>query len=262
MIKINHEVPKCLLFHSQKFNEYDFCLPHLLDEDKAYREYFYSAKKSGRYIIMDNSLHELGEAYDHKRLLHWVNELEPDEFIVPDSWENKTKTLVNAKHFLQYKYPEKTTLVAVTQGKTFLEMYNCYHLLKNLGYKKIAFSYGASVYNKESLHPNPELGKALGRIQLISTLYERGVILKNDRIHLLGCSVPQEFGWYKDFPFIESLDTSNPVMAAMDNTPYTTSGLSKKPISNLNSCFNIHYSKVDHDLVDFNTQMFRSINNL
>ncbi len=33
---------------------------------------------------MDNSLHELGEAYDHKRLLHWVKELEPNEFIVPD----------------------------------------------------------------------------------------------------------------------------------------------------------------------------------
>ena len=35
---------------------------------------------------MDNSLHELGEAYDFDRLKYWVNELEPDEFMVPDVW--------------------------------------------------------------------------------------------------------------------------------------------------------------------------------
>ena len=43
-------------------------------------------KKQGRYIIMDNSLHELGKAYNHERLLHWITELEPNEFIVPDVW--------------------------------------------------------------------------------------------------------------------------------------------------------------------------------
>ena len=46
------------------------------------------AKEYGRYIIMDNSLHELGEAYDYDRLKYWIKELEPDEFIVPDVWMN------------------------------------------------------------------------------------------------------------------------------------------------------------------------------
>ena len=83
-IKISHEVPLTLLNESKQFNDYDYCLPHLLDQYKDYKDYFYQAKKEGRYIIMDNSLHELGEAYDTKRLLHWVSELEPNEFIVPD----------------------------------------------------------------------------------------------------------------------------------------------------------------------------------
>ena len=48
---------------------------------------------------MDNSLHELGKAYDSKRLLHWINELKPNEFIVPDVWQDKTATLVNAKRW-------------------------------------------------------------------------------------------------------------------------------------------------------------------
>ena len=63
MIKVSHEVPRCLLEDSKNFNDYDYCLPHLLDEDDQYREFFYQAKEEGRYIIMDNSLHELGKAY-------------------------------------------------------------------------------------------------------------------------------------------------------------------------------------------------------
>ena len=35
-----------------------------------------------------------------------------------------------------------------------------------------------------------------------------GDIKQDDRIHLLGCAVPQEFGWYKDINCIESIDTS------------------------------------------------------
>ena len=57
-MKVSHEVPKCLLNNSREFNDYDYCLPHLLDEDKHYRDFFYESKKQGRYIIMDNSLHE------------------------------------------------------------------------------------------------------------------------------------------------------------------------------------------------------------
>jgi hypothetical protein len=85
----------CLSF---EINDYEYCLPHLLDQNETYRKHFEYAKESGSYIIMDNSLHELGEAYDTERLLHWIEHLEPNEFIVPDVWQDKTATLVNAKN--------------------------------------------------------------------------------------------------------------------------------------------------------------------
>ena len=100
MFKISHELPVNMLSRSFEINDYEYCLPHLLDQNKIYREHFENAKESGSYIIMDNSLHELGKAYDTKRLLHWVNHLEPNEFIVPDVWQNKSLTLVNAKRWL------------------------------------------------------------------------------------------------------------------------------------------------------------------
>jgi hypothetical protein len=38
-MKISHEVPRCLLNNSREFNDYDYCLPHLLDQDEEYKEF-------------------------------------------------------------------------------------------------------------------------------------------------------------------------------------------------------------------------------
>jgi len=261
-MKVSHEVPRCLLTASPEFNDYDYCLPHLLDLDEEYKQYFYNAKKSGRYVIMDNSLHELGEAYNHERLRYWVNELEPDEFIVPDVWMKFSQTCAQAKYWRQFKYPKKTTLVAVVQGGDESEAYKCYKVLKDLGYKKIAISYGATWYNNIHPHPNKDLGKALGRLTFISRLYSSKVIEETDRIHLLGCSVPQEFGWYRGYKQIESIDTSNPVMAALEGTLYSESGLDKKPTANMNDHFNVKFEDIQYEDILHNTTLFREINGL
>jgi hypothetical protein len=103
MIKVSHELPINMLDRSFEINDYEYCLPHLLDQNEAYRKHFEDAKESGSYIIMDNSLHELGKAYDTDRLLHWIDVLEPNEFIVPDVWQDQTATLVNAKHWMSVR---------------------------------------------------------------------------------------------------------------------------------------------------------------
>lgn len=261
-IKVNHEVPRSLLSSSYKFNDYDFCLPHLLDQDEEYLQHFLDAKRKGRYIIMDNSLHELGEAYDHKRLLHWVNEIKPNEFIIPDVWEDIVGSIENADTWSEYEFPEGVEKVAVVQAKSLHEAIECTRAYKRLGYKKIAYSYGASYYNDVCPHPNKDLGKALGRIQVINILLKQNVLKENDRIHLLGCSVPQEFGWYEDIKCIESIDTSNPIMATLENVKYTDAGLTKKPKADMNNFFYIESDKIDYNLLDYNLTKFKTINNL
>jgi hypothetical protein len=262
MIKISHEVPLCLLDDSRRFNDYDYCLPHLLDSEPGYLEYFRNAKKEGRYIIMDNSLHELGEAYDHERLLYWINEIEPNEFIVPDVWEDCIGSIQNAEIWTLYDFPKGVEKVAVVQARTLHEASECTKVYKNLGYNKIAYSYGASYYNDICPHPNEGLGKALGRLTVISTLLKIGILKHEDRVHLLGCSVPQEFGWYKDINCIESIDTSNPVMAALDNQAYLDSGLYHKPEANMNNHFYTENKDIDFDLLSHNLEMFKTINSL
>ena len=262
MIKVSHEAPLCLLSDSRLFNDYDYCLPHLMDEEPGYEEYFMESKKEGRYIIMDNSLHELGQAYDSDRLLHWINELVPNEFIVPDVWENRDASVVNARKWSQIILPKGVTKVAVVQATAIHEAATCYQTYRDLGYEKIAFSYGASYYNDVVPHPNKALGKALGRLSVISALYKTNVIHDNDRVHLLGCAVPQEFGWYKGFNFIESIDTSNPVMAALEGIRYNNAGLDFKPKANMNDYFYMLLDQVDYSLLVHNLSKFREINDL
>ena len=258
MIKISHELPINVLHLSEKINDYEYCLPHLLDENKEYRKFFYKAKENGRYIIMDNSLHELGEAYTTDRLLHWVEELEPNEFIVPDVWEDGTATLVSAKEWLSVELPEGVNKVAVVQGKDHDSAVECFNVLKTIGYDKIAFSYGADWYKDlcGAPHTIDVARKAYGRFIFISELYFSGLLTKFDNIHLLGCNLPQEFGWYSNYPFIKSIDTSNPVMAALDGVKYWDFGLRGKPYSNMN----MKFDRIDEELILENSKKFRTIN--
>ena len=262
-MKISHEVPLCLLEQSLQFNDYDYCLPHLMDQYEEYENFFMRSKANGRHIMMDNSLHELGVPYSEDRLFYWLDELQPDEFFVPDYWEDQTQSIVSAKRWIQYQdnYPN-TTFIAVVQATSFEEAIICYQIYKDLGYKKIAFSYGASYYNDIHPHDNKAIGKALGRIDVVNKMHSIKVIHDNDRIHLLGCSVPQEFGYHKDSSYIESIDTSNPVMAAIQGLKYDTLGLEVKPTVNMNECFEMPLSEINMELLDYNVKQFKQINNL
>ena len=261
-MKVSHEVPLCLLEESKKFNDYQYFLPHLADQYPEYGEFFKRYRENGGYVIMDNSLHELGEAYDHDRLMYWVNEIKPNEFIVPDVWEDAHQTIYNAIEWSGIEMPKETIKVAVVQGKSYKEAKDCVLAFKQSGYKKIAFSYGANYYNDLTLHPNKDMGKALGRIMVISHMLQEGVLTQEDRVHLLGCSLPQEFGWYENVDCIETIDTSNPIMAALEFKEYSPSGLKSKPKANMNNYFNIDKDKINEELVYFNTKVFKKINRI
>ena len=232
-MKVAHEAPIPYMKQVRGLTDYDYCLPHLLDESEEYKQYFQESKEMQRYIIMDNSLHELGKPYDKKRLTYWLNYFKPDEFIVPDYWEDKTATLVSAKEWIRKEYPKNTTPVAVVQGKNRIEARECYNILKHQGYQKIAFSYGANWYysgglSTTSAKNNSYITKAYGRYNFIKKLYEDDTIKKSDSIHLLGCNIPQEFSWYKDMPFIKTIDTSNPVIHGLSGIKYNDWGLEDK----------------------------------
>jgi hypothetical protein len=216
----------------------------------------------GIEIYLDNSLHELGYAMDADTLLKWVDILRPSNFFIPDVWEDKDASVRNARQWSTIELPEGVMKVAVVQAKSAHEAMLCTVAYKDLGYKKIAYSYGASYYNEVCPHPNQDLGKAIGRFIVLSSLYEQKILTKFDRVHLLGTASPIEFGMYKNIECIESIDTSNPIMAAIGEMTYMNLGLTKKPSANMNKYQDISIDRINTDLVDWNVEMFRKINGL
>ena len=261
-MKVSHEVPLSLLEMSKSFNDYDYCLPHLLDKYEKYLEYYQKSKAIGRYIIMDNSLHELGHAYDTDRLMYWIKELCPNEFIVPDVWEDMEASIKNATEWSEIELPKNTLKVAVIQAKSIEEAKECYLKYKSLGYKKIAFSYGAAYYKEHFSHSSQAVATAVGRVYVIHTLHKEGIIKNTDNVHLLGCAVPQEFVHYKNMPFITTIDTSNPIMAAIEGIAYKPYGLDQKPKTKIDDVMESKLEKPQVGNVILNTKYFKTINGI
>jgi hypothetical protein len=262
MVKISHEVPKCLLKESLNFNDYQYALVHLLETDEEYKNHFIKCRDEGVEIYLDNSLHELGTAIGGEILLKWINILKPSNAFIPDVWGDVNMSIKNAKEWSNIYVPKETTKVAIIQAKSLPEAATCYNTYKDLGYKKIAFPYGANYYLNHFSHQNKDIARALGRVEVISRLYEHKVMEYTDEIHLLGTSCSFEFSLYKYMPLlkiIKSIDTSNPIMLALDKEKYNVLCTNNKPLSNMNNNFNIKYSEIDQNILYYNIHKFKQI---
>ena len=259
-MKVFHEAPISIMEDIAIYLSGDYCLPHLLDENNEYREYFYKAKHKNRYIIMDNSMHELGYPYNEEKLIKWVYELKPNEFIVPDVLGNSSQTILLANEWIKKSLPKETKKVAVIQAQHEGDFYIQYVHYKDLGYDKICIPYGLKVYETIFPHPNKWVSRTMGRIYIIIQLLNKGFIKENDKIHLLGCNLNWEFKFYKDIPQIESVDTSNPVMATIENPEVHYPHLNHKPKINLMECFELPKEKLPLPDIIYNINSFKNIN--
>jgi hypothetical protein len=259
-MKVSHELPLGLMHNAYKWNDYDYCLPHLLDQYEQYKLFFQKSKKDKRFIIMDNGLFE-GVTHTTEDLLSKIEWLQPNIFIVPDAWNDSTITLRNAKSWMiNYKQslPAGVNLMAVCQGKDMGELVSTYQILVDLGYTHIAFNHSSIAYEEAYPGEMPKLKKQMyGRMEFIRRLVESGSIRKSHYHHLLGCSLPQEFMAYGDWPFIRSCDTSNPILVGAEGVRYTDSGINFKPEHKLEHYFEKDLEDKLEDII-FNVQRFKT----
>jgi hypothetical protein len=257
-MKISHELPLSLMHNAYKWNDYDYCLPHLIDHYDQYRTFFQKSRLDKRFIIMDNGLFE-GVVHTTEDLLEKINLVRPNIFIVPDAWNDANTTLVNAKSWMiNYKQhiPEGVNLMAVCQGKDIGELITTYQTLVDIGYTHIAFNHSSIAYQKEYEGMDHLKASMYGRMEFIRRLVQSGAIRKTHYHHLLGCSLPQEFMSYKDWPFIKSVDTSNPILVGAESQRYTDNGILWKPKEKLEHYFEKDLSGQIEDII-FNVQQFR-----
>jgi hypothetical protein len=261
-MKISHELPLSLFPYSFGWNDYEYCLPHLLDKHNDYRQFFLDSRERNRFIIMDNGLFE-GVTHTFQDLLEKIKLIEPDIFIVPDEWNDKNKTASNAKHWLQYSLPERTNLMVVMQGTSISEIHQLYQQCVDLGYTHFAFNHSSILYQELCPTENKLANQTVGRVLLLEHMKNEKLIKPHHYIHLLGCSVPQEFTHYRDNwepGMINSVDTSNPIICGALGIRYDEVGLLEKPLNKIEEFME---SDLEDKLEDikYNIQRFKNFCN-
>lgn len=283
---ISHETPISMLDVSRYYNDYDYCLVHLLPEFELYKDFYFNSIKQGRRVLLDNSIFELGEAYDPVKFARWVEELRPTEYIIPDSLEDTQATIKSFEDFKRNFGDLPSRSIGVVQGKNFNEIVECYKFMSER-VDKIAISFDYSYYL--SLQDDPvyqaikDVAKkaykisdddinnkwcryALGRVTTLHKLHYNNILNYNKPHHLLGCSVPWEFSALyllrcnSLVNCIETIDTSNPIVAGILHKHYNNdNGLIEKWSCKLVDYINADISLDQKHIIQHNISKFRTL---
>lgn len=220
-MKIAHEAPLSIIDVIKCVTDYDYALVHLFDESKEYYNYFKNSIKQGRTVYLDNSVYELGKSFDADEFADWIKKLKPTAYVIPDVIDNYKETKKQFDDWLKKYNDLPGKKIGVVQGNNYEELCACYKYM-NQHADIIAISFNHEYYFDLFPDSNKYVSMCIGRPHLLETMFESGIINTSKPHHLLGCSLPQEFVKYKDYPWIDSVDTSNPVVHGMANIEYDT----------------------------------------
>ena len=150
-------------------------------------------------------------------------------------------------------YPDTISQgMPVAQGATQDELIDCYKQFRDFG-----LEFGGQVkhfdiigipfvYSWADKEPTTQANE---RIKLLKRMVEEEIIDLNLKHHLLGTWQAREFSHYRDYNWIYSVDTSNPVMAALDGDIYGNMGRLNKPKSSFDSVYNLQPEEIDFNLL-------------
>lgn len=263
-ILVSHECPVSILENSLEFNDYQYCLVHLMEENEKYRDWFtekYRSLRPNGEILLDNSIFELGESFKPEEYAVWADKIKPNFLIVPDVLEDNEATIHSYEEFSYYDVPGKR--IGVVQGKTWTQVVECYEYMSERA-DYIAISFDFSMYNVTGFGTNRLERCSSGRQQLVKRLISEGYWNWDKPHHLLGCSLAREFAWYRknNIHNIRSIDTSNPVTVGIEENYYNSDfGMDKKPKLKLFEQINHEVNDDELDAIYYNTKMFDKIVN-
>lgn len=262
MIKTFHEAPKSIFKDVQQVTGGDYALVHLCEEDPEYLQLFKDSVKKGREVILDNSIFELGKSFDPEKYIKYIQEINPTYYIIPDVLEDSDATCDQAdawfKRIEGLDLPGKT--IGVVQGEHYDDIVACYaYLDRVLNVDKIAISFDYSYYARTFPHSNHLVSWTMGRVKLIGDLLRDGVINRDKPHHLLGVATAMEGYFYRDYEFIDSIDTSNPVVHAIKEINYRENiGLWTKESQKLCDLINTPQKDIDMQILFWNIMEFNN----
>lgn len=261
-IETSHESPISILDDSLEYNDYCYALVHLFETHQEYYDFFIKSKLLNKEVYLDNSIFELGESFEPDKYAKWIEKLQPNVYIVPDVLEDANATVESwIKWEETHKELNVGSRMGVVQGRTWTELVECYKFMSQAA-DLIAISFDYSYYQGTGFGHDKLTRFCSGRKRFIRQLIDEGLWNWDKQHHLLGCSLAREFRWYVDNNIynIKSVDTSNPIVAAMHGLKYNDErGLNEKPSTLLADMIEHQITDDEHELVDYNTSMFKKI---
>lgn len=238
---ITHEFP--LQFYldgtAESSTGYDYCLAHRYLNNENYRSFMKRQVTKGRIVYLDNSLYELGKAWNSEEYKDVIKDLNPTYYMLPDMFKNfegniksqftfyhKYGTTLNSKpiiipHANSLSNPDDNLLLSISRLRecvpegTMIAIPFADHSFENPDNSEDYFT-------RRDI-PYIPLRQALNRKMFLS---RHRFELANDKLHLLGCKSLAEFDiWDSDFDKnnIVSLDTSHPVAMTLEDENHTYS---------------------------------------
>jgi hypothetical protein len=231
-MRVAHEAPLCIFDVVQEQTDYDYALVHLFEENVDYFNKFKQAVEKGRHVILDNSVFELEEAFDSDRFLYWINKLGPAEYIIPDVLEDSGGTvqrMMEWKALYELQVTTGSKSIGVVQGSDYDDIVWCYNAVAPM-VDKVAISFDYSFMCPEKNYTPATRCEVFmrSRQKLLKDLLKDEVIDQSKPHHLLGCFLPQEFIAYKEYAWVDTIDTSNPVVHGINGIHYEGYGLKEK----------------------------------
>jgi hypothetical protein len=151
--------------------------------------------------------------------------------------------------------------MAVVQAKTVSDAMLTYSKFVELGYTHIALNHAGIFYKELYKHQNELLSLMNGRIKFVNMLPSLNGFNKTIHHHLLGATLPNEFSNYKgkEYSFIKTIDTSNPVIYGLKHGKYPSKVLLDKPKEKLETYFDQRLSDQQISDVLYNVKHFRTL---
>lgn len=272
VIEVSHESPISILNKSLEYNDYAYALVHLFETHPEYYKFYkHLTKCTDVPVLLDNSIFELGKSFEPKEYVKWIEDLEPNYYIVPDVLESCDDTIESWNNWMTHHADQSSSLgdgalkIGVVQGEDWNDLVKCYrHMSEHADYVAISFDYNYYIHTgvQTTTHAWKLQRWCSGRQRFIRQLIDEGIWRWDKPHHLLGCSLAREFSYYVDNNIynIKSVDTSNPIVAGLKSYRYNnTFGLDHKPSTMLADLIDSEVTDSQMEDIVYNTKMFKKI---
>ena len=258
MIKTYHEAPKSIFKQVQGMTDGDYALVNLFDDEYYINQF----DPKHRDTILDNGVFELGTAFDSDVFAGWIEKFQPTWYIVPDVLEDGEATVERFMEFISKYRGLPGKIIGVAQGKNYNDYVKCYKAIEPYC-DKIGMSFDCSWYREGIKSDNPWIQLAGGRCRNLIRMDDAGIINRRKPHHLLGVALPQEMAHYQmfqragTFRWVDSVDTSNPVVHGLKGIAYSSDGLLSKESQKLYTMINAEVSPTQMQTIEHNIKQFR-----